>query len=59
MKNFVKTLDRDGPTFKFLEEMFPQLSEAKSRAGIFTGPQMFKVTKFEIQLHEKEKMLYL
>ena len=38
--------------------MFPQLSEAKLRAGIFTGPQirqLFKDTKFEIQLHEKEK----
>ena len=32
MKNFVKVLDRDGPTFKFLEEMFPQLSEAKFKS---------------------------
>ena len=48
MKNFLKALDRDGPTFKFLEEMFPQLSEAKLRVGIFTGPQirqLFKDTK--------------
>ena len=58
MKNIVKALDRDGPTFKFLEEMFPQLSETKLRAGIFTGPQirqLLKDIKFEIQLHEKEK----
>jgi len=49
MKNYVKALNKDGDTFKYLEEKFPQISEAKIKAGIFVGPQireLFKDTQF-------------
>lgn len=40
MKNFVKALDKDGETFKYLVEKFPRISDAKLKAGIFVGPQI-------------------
>ena len=49
MKNFVKALNQDGEAFKYLEEKFPQISEAKIKGGIFVGPQireLFKDTVF-------------
>ena len=29
MKNYIKALDKDGPTFRFLRRKFPRISEAK------------------------------
>ena len=49
MKNYVKALNPDGATFKYLEEKFPKISEAKIKAGIFVGPQireLFRDTQF-------------
>lgn len=49
MKNFVKALNQDGDTFKYLEETFPQISEAQIQAGKFVGPQiryLFKDMQF-------------
>ena len=40
LKNFVKALDKNGDAFKYLEKEFPQISEAKLKAGIFIGPQI-------------------
>lgn len=57
MKNFVKGMDRDGPGFKYLSELFPQLSEAKIKEGVFTGPDIRKVIRdpeFEKQLNKEE-----
>lgn len=36
---FVKALDYTSKAFLYLQELFPKLSEAKVKAGIFNGPQ--------------------
>jgi hypothetical protein len=43
MKNFVKALDKDGKAFKYLVNDFPDISEAKLKAGVFIGPQIRKL----------------
>ena len=40
MKNFVKALDKSRPSFQYLNDKFPRLSEAKLSEGIFVGPQI-------------------
>lgn len=53
MKNFVKALTQDGDTFKYLQEKFPRISDAKIKAGIFVGPQireLFKDTQFTLRM---------
>lgn len=39
-KQFVVTLDAQSPTFQYICSMFPKLSDAKLKAGVFTGPQI-------------------
>lgn len=43
IKNVVKTLDRDSEAFKYLAVLFPRLSQAKLKEGIFVGPQIRKI----------------
>ena len=38
MKQFVKSLDKDGACFRYLCKVFPGLSQEKLKAGIFDGP---------------------
>lgn len=45
IKQFVKALDHGGETFQEIRLMFPKLSEAKVKGGIFTGPQVRKMLK--------------
>lgn len=40
MKQFVKALNPQGRCFKYLVDKFPQISDAKLKAGIFVGPQI-------------------
>ncbi len=57
MKNFVKSLDKEGAGFRYLREMFPKLSDAKMKEGVFVGPQIRKVFKdqnFETSLNKIE-----
>jgi hypothetical protein len=42
-KQFVKALNKNGNTFGFICSLFPNLSEAKLKAGIFNGPQIRKM----------------
>ena len=46
MKNFVKALDKDGQSFRFLQTKFPYVSDAKVRAGVFDGPQIRELMKY-------------
>jgi len=39
-KNFVKAMNQEEAAFTYVQEKFPRLSEAKLKAGIFTGPQI-------------------
>jgi len=40
MKNFVKAMDKEGEGFRYLREMFPRITEAKTLEGIFVGRQI-------------------
>ena len=57
MKNFVKALHKNGAAFQHLSTVFPGLSTAKLKEGIFVGPQIREVlndTDFEELLNLKE-----
>ena len=62
MKNFVKALPPDGSAYRYLVEHFPQLSDAKIKAGVFVGPQirdLMKDAEFEKTLVHHEKSVWL
>ena len=43
IKQFVKTLEKDGDCFKYICMKFPGLTIEKLKAGIFDGPQIRKL----------------
>ena len=45
MKNFMKALHKNGAAFQHLSTVFPGLSAAKLKEGIFIGPQIREVLK--------------
>lgn len=58
MKQFVKALDKNGDTYLHLRQVFPGLSEAKIKEGVFTGPdirKLMKNTEFEALMTRTEK----
>jgi len=40
MKNFVKAMNKEGAGFRYLRQMFPRISDANIKEGIFVGPQI-------------------
>jgi hypothetical protein len=44
-ENFVKAMDRTGPTFKYLAGKFRRLSKRKLQRGVYVGPQIRKLFK--------------
>ena len=57
MKNFVKTVDREGSGFAFLQEKFPQISMDKLKASVFNSLQIREPMKdliFDEALREAE-----
>ncbi|GFY26702.1 uncharacterized protein TNCV_2880301 [Trichonephila clavipes] len=58
MKQFVKALDKEGECFKYLCEQFPGLSDDNLKEGIFVGPDIRKLLKYETfvtKMEMKEK----
>ncbi|XP_058858437.1 uncharacterized protein LOC117432411 isoform X3 [Acipenser ruthenus] len=58
MKQFVRALDKESAAFKYLQDFFPKLSEAKVKAGVFVGPQIktiLECNEFPKKLTSKEK----
>ena len=47
MKNFVKSMNQEEVAFTYLWEMFPRLSKAKLKEGVFIGPQILDLIKDE------------
>ena len=45
IKQFVKALDKHGAAFKYLQNLFSKLSEAKVKVSIFIGPQVKLILK--------------
>ena len=57
MKQFVKALNKEGESFKYLHSVFSFLSEAKIKEGIFVGPDIRKLMsdeKFDEKLNDIE-----
>ncbi|MGH0154041.1 UNVERIFIED_CONTAM: hypothetical protein FKN15_026346 [Acipenser sinensis] len=58
MNNMFRALDKESAAFKYLQDFFPKLSEAKVKAGVFVGPQIKKIlecNEFPKKLTSKEK----
>ncbi|GBM87997.1 hypothetical protein AVEN_185934-1 [Araneus ventricosus] len=58
MKQFIESLPKDGECFRYLCSMFPKLSEAKLKEGVFTGPDMRKLLSYSLfseTMGDKEK----
>ncbi|KAI6646990.1 hypothetical protein LOD99_8989 [Oopsacas minuta] len=58
VKQFVKALDFEGEAFQEIRAMFPKLSDAKLKGGIFVGPQittMLKSRTLEGKMTETER----
>lgn len=45
IKNFAKRMGKDGPALLHLKKLFPKLSEAKIKEGVFNGPQIRTILK--------------
>ena len=43
MKQFVKSLEKDGDCFRYICMTFPGLPKEKLKAGVFDGPQIQKL----------------
>lgn len=58
IKRFVTALDKASAAFKYLQDLFPKLPEAKVKADIFVGPQIRKIIEcddFSKLLNKTEK----
>ena len=61
MKNFVKAMNKEGEAFRYLRQMFPRITDAKIKEGIFIGPQIRHVIndkRFEDLLVGPEKIAW-
>lgn len=47
VKNFIKTLDKEGQAFAYLKTIFPNLTLGKIKEGVFDGPQIRKLLRNE------------
>ena len=45
MKQFVKALNKEFASFKYIQETFPYMSAEKVKEGVFVGTQIRKLTK--------------
>ncbi|KAL6477291.1 hypothetical protein MHYP_G00131260 [Metynnis hypsauchen] len=58
IKQFVRALDKESRAFNYLQDLFPKLSEAMIKAGVFVGPQIKKIiecSEFPKKLNRKER----
>ncbi|GBM59926.1 hypothetical protein AVEN_180808-1 [Araneus ventricosus] len=58
MKQFVKALPKEGECFKYLCDLFPGLSEAKLKEGVYVRPDIRKMMKgdnFETKMETNER----
>ena len=62
MKQFVKSLKKEGDCFTYLGNKFPSISDAKLKTGIFDGPQIRKLLnddKFTDSMNDREKAAWI
>ena len=56
-KQFVKAFNKESPVFQFLQKVLPNLTTAKTKDGVFVGPQIRKLilnTEFDKTLNGNE-----
>ena len=56
MKQFAKALEKIGQCFQYVLSAFPGLSNEKLKAGIFDGPQIWKLIKHPNFQHSMNKI---
>ena len=62
VKNYVKTIVRDGNAFGYLKSKFPKHSETKIKEGVFIGPQIRELMQdleFDECLSSEERKVWL
>ena len=62
MKNFVKGMDKTDRGFEYVRNKFPNMSDAKIKEGIFTGPQIRELMQdkqFDEDVNETERNAWL
>ena len=62
IKQSVKQLDTEGEAFKYIQQLFPKLSEAKTKARVFIGPEVTRLidsTDFPELLSEAERTAWM
>ena len=62
IKQFVKALNKENPSFMYLYEKFPTYSDAKIREGVFDGPQirqLFRDASFITKMNDVEKAAWI
>lgn len=47
IKNFIKSMDKEGKGFKYIVQKFPRISDSKIKEGIVAGPQIRDLMKDE------------
>jgi len=55
IKQFVKQVDTEGEAFKQIQELYPKLSEAKIKAGVFVAPEVKRMIAFSEMLSKVEQ----
>ena len=62
MKQFAKSLNKEGDCFRYLGNKFPSISDANLKARIFEGPQICKLLnddKFTDSMNNREKAAWI
>jgi len=62
MKNFVKGMDKAGHGLECVRIKFPNVSDAKTKEGMFVGPQIRELMQdkqFDEDLNETERKAWL
>jgi hypothetical protein len=54
LKQFVKALDPNSAAVHHIRKMFPHLSDAKVKGGVFTGPQ---ICVLHLDILKKQRLL--
>ena len=48
-KQYIKVMDFEGEAFQHICRIFPKMTAAKLKAGMFVGPEIRKVSQDKIQ----------
>jgi hypothetical protein len=51
LRNFVKTMNKQGKCFEYLREIFREISIAELKENIFIGPQNHEIIKYDLFEH--------